>query len=53
MPSSINMPGTTEAVIKHVWAFQWAIKAAAEVKQVLGELSQPPDANLCPQVALR
>lgn len=57
MSSSINVPGTTEMVIKHVWAFQWAIKADKR-KQALGELSQVPDANsnvftkLCPQVAL-
>lgn len=30
---------------KHVWAFQWTI-TVAEIKQVLAELSQAPDANL-------
>lgn len=44
MPSSINVPGTTEVVIKHVWTFQRGIKAG-ERKQALGELSQVPDAN--------
>lgn len=44
MPGSIKVPGTTEVAIKHVWAFQRAIKAG-ERKQVLGELTQVPDAN--------